>query len=176
LPVNAGTERLRRARWVMRRMGHLILNLPRYIRIIVAQVEGMGEVRRHRYARAEKLLLRVYELLPPGEEATLITNLAMCLVSLRLGNPATAAELSLKAIRQAKVPGAYVGANAVERDYLRYYGKLIYEEATLRDGTPMMINVGIGSEADLDLDKVSARVKRDYPLTVVEPPPAHTLH
>lgn len=174
--VSAGSERLRRAGWVMRRIRHVLLNLPRYIRIVAAHVDGMGEVRRHRYARAEKKLLKVYELLPPGEQATLVTNLAMCLVSLRLGNPATAAELSLKAIRQASFARPLMTGTAADRDYLRYYAKLIYEAATLQVGTPMTIDVGVESEADLDLANVRAFLKQDYPLTVVQPPPAHTLH
>jgi len=161
---------------VARRLFHVLRNFSRYFRISVTGIGALSDVRRHKYARAEKGLLRVYELLPPGEEPALVVSLAMCLVSLRLGNPAAAAELSLKAIRQAKVPGALIGASAAERDYLRYYGKLIYEEATRLDGTPMTIDVGIQSEADLDLDKVGARIRSDYPLSVVQPPSAHTLH
>jgi len=161
----------------MRRVFYvLILNFPRFARMGAANYRALRQIRAHKYASAEKSLLRVYELLPPGEEATAPINLSMCLVSLRLGNPAAAAELALKAIRQAKVPGAIVGASAIERDYIRYYGKLIYEEATRLDEAPMTIDVGVESKVDLDLEKVSWRFKDSYPLSVVQPPPVHTLH
>jgi hypothetical protein len=176
LRVSAGFERWRRAWWLARRTAHILWRFPRYLRLVIAAAEAKGLSRQRKYVLAEQKLLQANELLPPGEETPLFFNLDMCLISLRLGNPAAAAELSLKAIRQAKSPTVFLGATAADRHYLRYYGKLIYKEATKLDGVPMVIDVGAQSEADIDLVKVKAHLKHDYPLTVVQPPPAHTLH
>ena len=142
-------EKMRRAMWIARRVfSVLILDFPRFVRMIAANYRAIRAIRAHQYAHAEKSLLRVYELMAPGEEVALSINMSMCLVSFRLGNTAAAADLALKAIRQVKAPGALVGASATERDYVRYYGKLIYEEATRRDGSPMVIDIGIEIQSE----------------------------
>lgn len=139
--------------------------VPALVRMVVEVVEAQEDAAQLNYLAAERRLLRVYGMAPPGAVERSTTNLLMALVSLRLGNAEAAAELAPAAI--SHVGSLRVFANSAERDYLRYAGRQIYEEATRQLGKPDSLDVGV-EYGDLDVQKVRSALRDAYP--VVRPP------
>jgi hypothetical protein len=143
------------------------------VRMSMELVEAQADVAKYDYLAAERRLLRVYGLAPPGAVERSSTNLLMALISLRLGNPQAAAELAPTAV--AHVGSLRVYANPSERAYLKYAGRLIFEEATRQLGAPKTLSVGVDYE-DLDMRKVRNSLRDTYRVPVpagLDTPQAH---
>lgn len=137
-------------------------HLPTIIRMAAEVVEAQEDVIRRDYVAAERRLVRVYTMAPPGTVELSTTNLLMALVSLRLGNPSAAADLAPIAVSHVGSLRAF--ANKAERAYLQYAGRLIFEEATRQLGHPKTINVGVEFE-DLDIRRVRPVLRDTYPVS-----------
>lgn len=136
-------------------------HIPALLRMVFELVEAQGEAAAENFLAAERRLIRVYGLAPPGAVERSTTNLLMALVSLRLGNPKVAADLAPSAV--SHVGNLRVFANGAERAYLRYSGRLIYEEATHQLGAPKSLDVGV-EYADLDVRRVRSSLRDAYPV------------
>jgi hypothetical protein len=133
--------------------------LPAIMRMGFEIVQTAEDVAEKDYLAAERRLLRIYAIAPPGAVERSTTNLLMALVSLRLGNPTVAAELAPLAVENLRNLSAF--ANPSERAYMRYAGKLIFEEATRQLGSPKNLDVGVAYE-DLDMGRVRSAIRDAY--------------
>lgn len=136
-------------------------DLPAAVRMAITMVGAAENVSRKDYPAAQQKLLHIYSFAPPGAVERSTINLLMALVSLRLGNPAVAAELAPVAVEHLKNLRAF--ANPAERAYMRYAGKLIYEEATEQLGSPKRLDVGVDYE-NLDIARVRNSIRDTYPV------------
>jgi hypothetical protein len=149
----------------LRRMPSALWHLPTIVCVSVGLTDAQNDVARQDYLSAERRLLRVYSLanrMPPWAIKATLANLLMALVCLRLGNPQAAADLAPTAI--GSVRSLRASANAGERAYLSYAGRLIYEEATRQLGSPGSLDIGVEYE-DLDISKVRRRIRSAFPVT-----------
>ncbi len=151
--------------WISpKRLLTIIRNLrhvPAIVRMAITMVDAAEDVAQEDYIGAERKLLRIYGFAPPGAVERSPTNLLMALVSLRLGNPSAAAELAPLAVEHLSNLRTF--ANSAERAYMRYAGRLIYEEATRQLGSPKSLDVGIDYD-DLDIGKVRSSIRDAYPV------------
>jgi len=135
--------------------------LPAMVRMMTELVDAQQDAARENYLSAERRLVRIYGLAPPGAVERSTTNLLMALVSLRLGNLQAAADLAPTAVSHVGSLRAF--ANPAERAYLQYVGRVIFEEATRRLGAPKTFDVGVDYE-DLDIRRVRASLRDAYPI------------
>ena len=111
---------------------------------------------------AERLIIQVYEMdIPEQLRQRSTAELLLALVSLRLGKPQVAADRAPIGVRNIGMLGSYV--NPTERAYLKYAGRLIYEEATDQLGEPMTIDVGVEFD-NLDARKVRSALRDAFPV------------
>lgn len=150
---------------LLRRLTTLVRNV-RHIRgtiiLVFETVEAQADVARNDYAAAEVRLRRVSRLaLPDRLLARSTVSLLTALVALKLGKPRTAADLVPQAVH--RLDGIRFYANPFERDYLRYAGRLILEEATELLGAPKTLDVGVDYD-DLDSDRVRCSLREAFPV------------
>src|SRR6478672_7304598 len=83
-------------RWYERLVTALrkLKQLPAVVRMGFGVAKAQGDVAQRDYLAAERRLIDIYGLAPPGTVERTPTNLLMALVSLRLGNARAAAELA----------------------------------------------------------------------------------
>lgn len=137
-------------------------HMPAVFRMAYELVEAQADVARQDFRAAERRLVRIYDMhLPRRALERSPADLLMALVFLRLGNPEAAAKLAPDAVRQ--VGSIRKWANPIERAYLRYAGRLIFEEATDQLGAPMTLDVGVDYE-DLDIERVSSSFRDAFPV------------
>jgi len=136
-------------------------HVPTFIRMAAELVEAQEDVARQDYLAAERRLVRIYSLAPPGAVERVPTNLLMALVSLRLGNPSAAVHLAPSGVSHVGSLRAF--ANPAERAYLQYAGKLIFEEATRQLGEPKTLDIGLEFD-DLDVERVRRSLREAYPV------------
>jgi len=147
----------------------IIWRLPRIIRSSMAYTAASNDVRAGRYLAAKKKLQGIYERDWPILEPPAPDCLLLALVYLKLGHMPAAAEMALEGVRQASQIVRYV--DPVDRDYMRYVGKVIYEKAM----APLQVDVGVERE-DLRLDRVRSLLLEAFPLEALEGPSGGALH
>lgn len=139
----------------------IIWRLPRFIRMLMAYTAASADIRAGRYLAAKEKLQGVYERDWPKLEPPAPHCLLLAFVYLKLGHMPAAAEMALEGVRQASQIVRYV--DPVDRDYMRYVGKVIYEKAM----PPLQVDVGVERE-DLRLDRVRPLLLEEFPLEALE--------
>lgn len=152
-------------RELLRRVVRAVQNLhhaPAIVRLADDLYEAQADAARQDFVAADKRLLRISESSLPQHVVDQSTaTLLKALVSLRLGDPAAAAELAPTGVRNVESLRAY--ANPEERAYLAYAGRLILEEATDQLGDPMTLDVGVDYD-ELDIGRVRSALRDAFPI------------
>ncbi|MES2835049.1 MAG: hypothetical protein V4707_10125 [Pseudomonadota bacterium] len=148
--------------------------LPAIARMAFELVEAHEEAARQDYRGADRRLSRIEGLgLPEHMMKRSTLTLLKALVALRLGDAKTAVELLPRGVHE--VSFLRKGINASERDYLKYAGRLLLEEATEQLGEPLTMGVGVEYE-DLDISRVGDSFWKGFPIyrsRYADPPEVH---